>query len=99
MCFTTSLHKIDRLLEDRKADEELLQHSALANAAAALVVSMNKYAEDKERVKRTLPDCYNLFTNIFSKQASNELPPLRPQVNHKIELMFKNTLGHSPLYC
>ena len=51
VCFTTSLYKINQLLEDCKADKKLLQHSALANAAATLVDSINKYAENKERVK------------------------------------------------
>ena len=99
VCFTTSLYEIDRLLEDRKADEELLQRSALANAAATLVCSMDKYTEDEERVKWTVPDYYRSFTDVFSKQASDELPPFRPQVDHKIELTSENTLGHSPLYC
>ena len=67
VCFTTSLYKINRLLEDRKADEELLQHSALANAAATLVCSMDKYTENKERVKWTILDYYRFFTNVFSK--------------------------------
>ena len=67
ICFTTSLYKIDWLLADRKADKELLQYSALANAAATLVEFINKYAENKERVKWTLLDCYNLFTDIFFK--------------------------------
>ena len=35
---------------------------------------------------------------MFSKQASDELPPLCPQIDYKIELTSENTLGHSPLY-
>ena len=59
---------------------------------------MDKYAEDNKRVQLKVPDQYREFTDVFSKQASDELPPLRPQVDHKIELTSENTLGHSPLY-
>jgi transposase InsO family protein len=97
--FTTSLYEIDRLLESRKEEkEDLSQQKALARAASILLGSVDKYAEDNERVQLKVPDQYREFTDVFSKQASDELPPLRPQVDHKIELTSENTLGHSPLY-
>jgi phage portal protein BeeE len=70
----------------------------LAQAAFILLGSIDKYIEDSERVRLNVPDYYQDFTDVFSKQASNELPPLRPQIDYKIELTFENTLGHSPLY-
>ena len=55
--FSTSLYEIDRLLEDRKAKaRELSQQDALANAASALLGSVDKYAEDNERVRLNVPD-------------------------------------------
>ena len=55
--FSTSLYEIDRLLEDRKAEaRELSQQDALANAASALLGSVDKYAEDNEQVRLNVPD-------------------------------------------
>jgi hypothetical protein len=55
--FSTSLYEIDRLLEDRKAEaRELSQQDVLANAASALLGSIDKYAEDNERVRLDVPD-------------------------------------------
>jgi hypothetical protein len=49
--FTTSLYEIDRLLESRKEEkEDLSQQKALARAASILLGSVDKYAEDNERV-------------------------------------------------
>ena len=49
--FTTSLYEIDRILEGRREDdEELSQQQAFAKAAAILLGSIDKYAEDDERV-------------------------------------------------
>ena len=48
--------------------------------------------EDQETVdliRTKLPAAYQGFTDVFSKQASDELPPFRPQVDHKIELTSK----------
>ena len=35
---------------------------------------------------------------MHSKRASDQLPPHRLAVDHKIELTQDNSLGHSPLY-
>ena len=49
--FTTSLYEIDRILESRREDdEELSQQQAFAKAAAILLSSIDKYAEDDGRV-------------------------------------------------
>jgi hypothetical protein len=49
-------------------------------------------------VQQKLLGYYQRFTDVFSKQASNKLPPFHLQVNYKIELLSKNTLSYSPLY-
>jgi predicted aspartyl protease len=57
--------------------------------------------EDDEAVEQKLPACYREFRDVFSKEASDTLPPLR-QWNHQIELEGEATateaVGHSPLY-
>jgi hypothetical protein len=97
--FTTSLYKINRILESRKEDkEDISQQQAFAQATTVLLGLVDQYAEDNELVQQKLTGYYQRFIDVFSKQASNKLPPFCPQVNHKIELLSENTLGHSPLY-
>ena len=52
---------------------------------------------DEELVERNLPATYQDFADVFSKTASDVLPPHRPY-DHKIQLEANNTLGYSPLY-
>ena len=53
---------------------------------------------DKELVNQKLPYWYKEFKDIFSKAASDTLPPYR-LYNHKIKIEpdKENTLGFSPL--
>jgi hypothetical protein len=44
-----------------------------------------------------VPEAYRDFINIFSKAASDQLPPYR-SYNHKIILESNNILKYSPLY-
>jgi hypothetical protein len=41
---------------------------------------------------------YTSFRDVHSKRASDQLPPHRLAVDHKIELTQENHLGRSPLY-
>jgi transposase InsO family protein len=52
---------------------------------------------DEELVDQKLPAKYRAYKDVFSKAASNILPPHRPY-DHKIQLEGDNTLGFSPLY-
>jgi predicted aspartyl protease len=64
----TTLHEIDRVLEQKTAlagDDPGLRRQALAQ----------------------VPKQYHDFLDVFSKADSDELPPLRPGVDHKIELL------------
>ena len=48
-------------------------------------------------MERLLPKRYQDLKHIFSKAASDKLPPHRPY-DHKIELEAENTLSYCPLY-
>jgi hypothetical protein len=52
---------------------------------------------DDQLVERLLPAEYAEYKDVFSKAASDTLPPHRPY-DHKIQLETDNTLGYSPLY-
>jgi predicted secreted protein len=58
--------------------------------------------EDDQQVQERLPEAYRGFTDVFSKAASDTLPPHRPY-DHKIQLTDSttngttNTLSFSPL--
>jgi hypothetical protein len=51
---------------------------------------------DKQLIQRNLPAEHCHYTDVFSKAASDQLPPHRPY-DHQIELTGPNTLGYSPL--
>ena len=53
-------------------------------------------AEIKEVVSK-VPHWYHDFIHIFSKKASNTLPPQR-HYDHKIELVENASMGYGPLY-
>jgi hypothetical protein len=48
-------------------------------------------------VIRVLPEIYKNYQDVFSKTASDVLPPHR-SYDHKIELIRDNDLKFSPLY-
>lgn len=58
-----------------------------------------QYDDDELRklVKHKLPASHAEYSDVFSKEASNQLPPRRA-CNHKVELTGPNTLTTSPLY-
>jgi RNase H-like domain found in reverse transcriptase/Reverse transcriptase (RNA-dependent DNA polymerase)/Integrase zinc binding domain len=80
--FSLSLHELDILIEERKAQEE----------DAILDEEENEEAINQRLDKRHLHQ-----RDVFSKQASNEMPPHRP-FDHKIKLTQPNNLGPAPLY-
>ena len=55
--------------------------------------------EPKEEIdyRKILPAEYHDLIDVFSKKASDELPPHRPY-DHKIELEGEHKPGHAPLY-
>jgi hypothetical protein len=84
------LYKIDQLLQERKAEQ--LNDVALGD--------QQPEETELQWLKRVLPKEYQEFADVFSKKASNQLPPHRTH-NHKIQLENANSLndiGYSPLY-
>lgn len=64
--------------------------------------SMPRDADELHRkAASVIPDEYHGFLGVFSKAESDDLPPHRPQVDHKIELTANaepEDLGYSSLY-
>jgi transposase InsO family protein len=81
--FVTSLCEIDALIRDKEAAEETNDNDLT----------------DEELVERRLPPQYHEFKDVFSKAASDVLPPHR-RYDHKIELEngTESDLGYSPLH-
>ena len=50
------------------------------------------------QIKQTLPPQYHDMVDVFQKQKSDELPPLREGHNAKIELTESNNINYGPLY-
>ncbi|KAL1971412.1 hypothetical protein VTN31DRAFT_2344 [Thermomyces dupontii] len=85
-CFITTLHELDRAIEDK---------SRIRVTGADL--------EDEEQlVDEKLPECYGSYQDVFSKRASDQLPPRRQGVDYRIELEPgvdpAKDIGHAPLY-
>lgn len=61
----------------------------------------NENAKEENLVDQMLPDQYRDFVDVFSKQASDEMPPRRPndyQVNLGEGQNPDQAIGYSPLY-
>ena len=87
--FTTSLYEIDRILE-----EQLSQEADLAEG------DQQPDETELQWLQRVLPKDYKDFADVFSKEASNVLPPHR-SYDHKIQIDVPKaleSLGYSPLY-
>jgi hypothetical protein len=57
----------------------------------------DKDEETREEIRRQLPAAYRDYANVFSKVASDKLPPHR-SYDHKIQLVADHNLGFHPLY-
>jgi hypothetical protein len=84
--FTISFFEIDKELESRQEDE--------------FVPGEQQPGETElQWLARVLPEEFKDFADVFSKEASNVLPPYRPY-NHKIQIddpKGPESLGYSPL--
>lgn len=81
----TSIYEIDKLIEDRYAEQ------------SGEDLSMDD-DELRRLVEAKLPVGLRDLKDVFSKVASDKLPPLREGVDHKIEFDKEATLAPSPLY-
>ena len=84
--FYTSLYEIDRILEERAEIGDPQTRSSLGTIGT-----------DEQELQRLLPAYLRNHSDVFSKAASNTLPPHRPY-DHKIQLEAENTIGYHPLY-
>ena len=87
--FTTSLYEIDRILEERQSQEADLAEG-----------DQQPDETELQWLQRVLPNDYKDFADVFSKEASNVLPPHR-SYDHKIQIddpKALESLGYSPLY-
>jgi hypothetical protein len=90
--FHTSIYDISRELESRN---EL----AVADESELRPQDQQPGETELQRLKRLLPEEFRDYSDVFSKDASNVLPPLRAY-NHKIQLQNPedvDSLGYSPL--
>ena len=79
----TSIHEINRLIEDTETKEDPLYWDE---------------EQLRQLIQQKLPEVYQEHADVFSKAASDELPPHRKGVDHDIVLEGENTLATSPLY-
>ena len=83
--FLTSLHEIDRAIEDKRHVEQAMEN-----------------AVEDDLIGKLLPKQYKEYADVFSKQASDEMPPYRPRSDYRIELEDgqtpEQTIGYGPLY-
>ena len=54
--------------------------------------------ELRKIIQRKLPVYLSEYVDVFLKTDSDKLPPHRPGVDHKIELIKKKKLRYHPLY-
>jgi hypothetical protein len=88
--FVTTLDELDSLISNGQEMDQ----------AARTTLCEIDYSDDEHLVNDRLAQFpqYAQFKDVFNKQASDELPPHRVAVDHKIELEKENTLSYSPLY-
>ena len=53
--------------------------------------------EEQTELRPVIPEYYHNYLNVFSKEASNTLPPTWPY-DHKIKLTTESSTGYCPLY-
>ena len=62
-----------------------------------IIQDREELLEDEKELLVKLPSKYRDYVDVFSKAASNTLPPHRAY-DHQIQLEADNTIGYSPLY-
>lgn len=80
--FAVSFKEIDREISSR---ETMVQGPTWSNKL------------ENQSLLEKLPQCYHDFVDVFSKEASDTLPPCR-SYDHKIQLECEEKLGYGRLY-
>ena len=99
--FAVSLDELDSLIANKQEQDLHVNAELLTlNAAHQSPPSAIDYTPDNHLVENAMDQWpqYSDFKDVFSKEASDQLPPHRPHVDHRIELTQENSLQHSPLY-
>lgn len=105
--YSVTIDEIDKELQHRAfiENQHLFEPVVDLNDPDALAVAAHSvmgidYVPDETLVDARLKEFsqYAMFKDVFSKRASDELPPFRDSVDHKIDLKEENTIGHAPLY-
>lgn len=89
----TSIHELDKLLERRHEE-------AQATLTPEELLPQDDEAS-RQRVRSEVPPEYHDLPGVFSKVESDQLPPLRSGVDHRIKLdpgTDPKDLKYSPLY-
>jgi len=85
-CFIISLSELDRTIEDKQR----------------LRVTGADSEDEEDLIDERLPECHQAFRDVFSKTASDQLPPHREGVDYRIDLEpgtdAVRDIGHAPLY-
>ncbi|KAL1973423.1 hypothetical protein VTN31DRAFT_6058 [Thermomyces dupontii] len=85
-CFSFTLSELDRAIEDK----------------ARMRVTGADPEDEEQLIDEKLPACYREYRDVFSKKASDQLPPHRRDVDYRIELEPGadpvKDIGHAPLY-
>lgn len=84
--FWLSLYQLDKLTKLKELEETVPD-----------IAEPSLEETDEECVERVLPEVYKDYQDMFSKAASDILPPHR-SYDHKIKLIGDNDLKFSPLY-
>jgi hypothetical protein len=90
--FYTSIYNINRELESRN-------ESAITDESGLRLQDQQLGEAELQWLRRLLPEEFKEYADVFLKEASNVLPPLRAY-NHKIQLQNPEDiegLGYSPL--
>ena len=93
--FSLSLYELDRLIQQREGDRK--RNIQFDKDPAIQLSELSPDLDTPRDDIRRVPGRYHGFTDVFSKEASNELPPNRV-IDYKITLDKPLDLGYSPLY-
>ena len=95
--FVSSIHDLDRELSrrDLEAREAVLRTEI--NSLSPEEALQAKYRSNDELIDAKLPPQYFEFRELFSREASDQIPEHRTNVDHKIELTAENNLTIEPL--
>ena len=99
--FKLNLHQKDNVVFSITLDEidSELRHRQDSHETAKLAGEQQENESELQWLRRVLPKEYGSYADVFSKEASNVLPPHR-SYDHKVQIddpKGSESLGYSPL--